>query len=266
MVPPSSTSLSPDFCKLFNISKVITEKPGGQKRVFFVKIKKQICVLKIFKKFGNRERRELDIYEKYKHIEDIPKIIKIKDYEDETIIIETFIDGNNLYDIRKNYFNDYKKISQLIIDLVNILTIFWEDNIVHRDLKPHNIIIKRNGRPSVIDFGIARDLEEDSITGTGQTQPRSWQYSAPEQVLNQKRSISYRTDYFSLGILAYHLYYDKLPFGQKRVTVENNIKNKNLTFKCNKNDLLKPFYSETLEYSIARRPRNSAELLKLLKI
>lgn len=265
MIPPS-TSLSSTFRSRYNISKIYAEKSGGQKRVFIVEIDSKKYALKIFDKFGRRELREISIYEKYKNVKDIPKIIKIDDYDSETIIIESFIDGENLYDIHSEFLGNYRKISKLLKDIIKILDVFWQNKIVHRDLKPQNIIIKNDGGPAIIDFGIARDLVDDSITASGQPQPKSWKFAAPEQIFNQKDLISYRTDYFSLGVLSYYLCYDKLPFGQRLATIEKNMKNEKLIISCANGDLLKSFYDDTLQYSPAKRPRTSNAMLELLKI
>ena len=81
--------------------------------------------------------------------------------------------------------------------------------VVHRDLKPGNIMIDREGHARIMDFGIARSLEEKGITGAGAV-IGTLQYMSPEQVDGKKAE--QRSDIYALGVILYEMVTGKLPF------------------------------------------------------
>lgn len=90
-------------------------------------------------------------------------------------------------------------------NLIIGLKIIWDKKIVHRDLKPDNILITQGGFPKIIDLGIARVLDVDSITQTILGGPLSRFYAAPEQHKYNKKLIDWRTDQYNLGIVLVQL-------------------------------------------------------------
>lgn len=83
--------------------------------------------------------------------------------------------------------------------------------VVHRDLKPGNILVDAGGEPRLLDFGIAKLLEDTSdgtVTGTGM-RVLSPAYAAPEQILGMP--VSTATDVYALGLVAYQLLTGRLP-------------------------------------------------------
>ena len=88
------------------------------------------------------------------------------------------------------------------------LAVAHRHGIVHRDIKPHNIVVGRDGRLKVTDFGIARSgasqmTEAGSIVGTAQ-------YLSPEQA--RGAPVDPRSDLYSLGIVLYEMLTGKVPF------------------------------------------------------
>jgi len=85
--------------------------------------------------------------------------------------------------------------------------------VIHRDLKPANILVDARGQPRLLDFGIARLIDEDSAMGgdtrTGQ-HALTLAYASPEQLACQPLTTA--TDVYSLGAVLYQLVCGQLPF------------------------------------------------------
>ncbi|MBM6807342.1 serine/threonine protein kinase [Bacteroides caecicola] len=127
-------------------------------------------------------------------------------------VIEEYIEGSTLRNVMSNY-QSWDEIKKFLNELINALEVVWDNNVVHRDLKPENIIIRPDGTPCIIDFGIARFLDMESITNTLQQMgPCTPLYASPEQLRNDKNSIDIRTDFYAIGIIILELYLQKYPF------------------------------------------------------
>ncbi|MDP2649836.1 MAG: protein kinase [bacterium] len=255
--------LSSELKTHFNITKIHAIKNGGQKKVFIVTKDGVKCALKLFQNFGKRDIRELEIYRKFKQVDGIPKIISIENFSKDKIVFEEYIDGSNLNDVLGEYAKNSEKIKDLIIKICLILKPIWEDNKIHRDIKPNNIMIRNNGKPVVIDFGIAQDL-----AGTVYTTnfiPNSWDFASPEQLLGQRDLIDYRSDFFSIGVIGYVLYYQHKPFGASQEIVREKFAARDTSYTTDANCKLNYFFKECLGFSPADRPRDLPTLLQTLR-
>jgi eukaryotic-like serine/threonine-protein kinase len=83
------------------------------------------------------------------------------------------------------------------------------EGVVHRDLKPQNIMIDKQGRASVMDFGIARSVEAGGMTMTGMVVGTP-EYMSPEQVMGER--VDVRSDLFTLGVIMYELFTGAMPY------------------------------------------------------
>lgn len=85
--------------------------------------------------------------------------------------------------------------------------------VVHRDIKPSNIRLTRDGLPKLLDFGIAKGLDDDAdeLTQSGQ-RLLTWRYAAPEQILGQAATTA--TDIHGLGVLLFELLSGESPHAE----------------------------------------------------
>ena len=81
--------------------------------------------------------------------------------------------------------------------------------LVHRDVKPQNVLIDRDGRAKVTDFGIARSMEAQGLTATGRVLGTT-DYVSPEQALGHE--VTEQSDVYSLGIVLFEMLTGEAPF------------------------------------------------------
>jgi serine/threonine protein kinase len=110
-----------------------------------------------------------------------------------------------------------KKSLEILLEVSYALKHLHSHHVIHRDLKPENILIAENGEIKVIDFGIAQLLKDqpkpssEKIIGTPY-------YMSPEQKENSAH-ITYASDIYSLGVIAYELITGKLSFGMIQLSL-----------------------------------------------
>ncbi|MFZ6818383.1 protein kinase domain-containing protein [Undibacterium sp. Ji22W] len=99
---------------------------------------------------------------------------------------------------------------KLVLDLCSAVRFAHTQLLVHRDIKPANVLVDKNGRVRLLDFGIAKVLQNEELTQTLH-QACTPAYASPEQLLGQNVSVA--TDVFSLGVILYELLAGQRPFG-----------------------------------------------------
>lgn len=97
-----------------------------------------------------------------------------------------------------------------------------ERSIIHRDVKPGNVMLTSDGQVKVLDFGLARDMEGEGRSTPG-TLMGTYAYMSPEQVDGHEATIAF--DVYALGVVAYQLLANKIPFEGTIATVCMKIKN-----------------------------------------
>lgn len=124
-----------------------------------------------------------------------------------------YVEGEPITDYCDRNQLDLKARLSLFVEVCRTVQYAHGRLIVHRDLKPTNILVTPQGKTRLLDFGIAKLLEEgedtEPLTRQGH-QALTPGYAAPEQVRDEP--ITTATDVYSLGILLYHLLTGRLPY------------------------------------------------------
>jgi eukaryotic-like serine/threonine-protein kinase len=101
--------------------------------------------------------------------------------------------------------------AQLVATLARAIQVAHEAGVIHRDLKPSNVLFSSDGTPKITDFGLAKRLEEDGQTATGQVMG-SPSYIPPEQAEGRAKEATPETDVYSLGAILYEMLTGRPPF------------------------------------------------------
>jgi serine/threonine-protein kinase len=124
-------------------------------------------------------------------------------------------------------------------------------SVIHRDVKPANILVDADGRPRLVDFGIAH-LPTSTITHTGMAMGTP-SYMAPEQIAGQK--VDGRADVFSLGVILYELLTLEKPFpGDNMTTIIYKIVHENPRPPRELNHNLPEKLAAVVEKALAKNP------------
>ena len=97
-----------------------------------------------------------------------------------------------------------RQVARWVADVADALHYAHSQGIVHRDIKPDNLMLSRDGRIMVADFGLAKSEEEQSITTSGSL-IGTLRFLSPEQAMGKRIPIDHRTDIYSLGATMYEL-------------------------------------------------------------
>ncbi len=194
---------------------------GGMGRVYLARETQpnRLVALKVVRAFSRdsveRLRREIDVLAQLEH----PNIARLYAAGEAEVgasawpwLAIEYVEGLDLLDhAQARSLDSAARVHQLIA-VCRAVHHAHLRGIVHRDLKPANILVDADGQPHVLDFGIARLVEEagPGMTEVGQvlgTVP----YMSPEQFGGDSRRIDARSDVYALGVIAYELLSGRLP-------------------------------------------------------
>lgn len=146
---------------------------------------------------------------------DHPNIVPVYDAGEISgipFIVGKFVEGKTLADYKEVRQLTWRQCAELVAALADALHSAHEQGLVHRDVKPQNIMVDRDERPLLMDFGLAKDFQREiTMTSAGHIKGTP-AYMSPEQAEGDSSRIDRRTDIYSLGVVLYELLTDELPF------------------------------------------------------
>ena len=143
-------------------------------------------------------------------------------------IVSEYIEGKTLREILGDAPLNLSIILDISIQIANALATAHEAHLVHRDIKPENIMVRPDGFVKILDFGLAKLVEQKtSISGlTNEIAIKNetakgiilgtFNYMSPEQAKGER--VDARTDIFSLGVVIYEMIAGQTPFGCESVS------------------------------------------------
>jgi tetratricopeptide (TPR) repeat protein/predicted Ser/Thr protein kinase len=138
------------------------------------------------------------------------RIYDIAEADGVKFITMEFVEG---HDLRRFLLDDGRLPPEKAVEIVRQICLALDAahsaGIIHRDLKPQNVMLDKQGRILVMDFGLARQVESEGMTQTGALLG-TIEYMSPEQAMG--KPLDQRSDLFALGLIFYELLTGKMPY------------------------------------------------------
>lgn len=147
-----------------------------------------------------------------------PNIVHVHEIgkkSDVIFIVSELIQGANLRDWLTDHLPTPMEAARLCATIADALEHAHQAGVIHRDLKPANILMDRDGRPHITDFGLAkRKGAEITMTVDGHILGTP-AYMSPEQARGEALGVDHRTDVYSLGVILFEMLTGQRPFHAK---------------------------------------------------
>lgn len=167
-----------------------------------------------------RFRREREILALLNH----PNIAILQDggvsERGEPFLVMEYVEGAPLLEFAEKQDLSIEKRLRLFLKICRAISYAHRNLIVHRDIKPNNILVKADGEPKLLDFGLAKILDENFDADRTETAFRAFtpSYASPEQI--QGKNITTASDVYSLGIVLFELLTGQNPFHYEKKSFE----------------------------------------------
>jgi hypothetical protein len=144
----------------------------------------------------------------------IVTIYSVEESDQGPLLAMELIQGRTLHDVIPRHGMDLREFFDIAQPMVDALSAAHRGGVMHRDLKPGNVMVGDDGRVKVLDFGLAKLIDENSIDESDATAGRimgTIHYMSPEQISGKE--LDHRSDIFSLGVILYEMATGRRPFG-----------------------------------------------------
>ncbi|MBI2930473.1 MAG: serine/threonine protein kinase [Planctomycetes bacterium] len=162
--------------------------------------------------FAQRFSREAKALAALNH----PNIVQVFDFGrdgDLYFLSMEYVDGVSLRELMAGKRTRPEEALRIVPQICDALEYAHAQGVVHRDIKPENVLVGKDGRVKIADFGLAKITakEQGTLTRTSVAMGTP-QYMAPEQVERMK-DVDHRADIYSLGVVFYEMLTGELPVG-----------------------------------------------------
>lgn len=214
----------------------------------------------------SRFRREARAAGRLSH----PKIVAIYEYgedDDMAFIVMELIRGKEL----KDYFDREDSFSlhdgvRIVMQILDALDYSHTHGVVHRDIKPANVLITRDGKVKIADFGIAK-IDSSMLTQAGAVMGTPT-YMPPEQFMGAE--VDQRADIYSTGVILYQFLTGLRPFTGGVISVMHQVINQDPTPPSHINPNVPPELDAVVKKAMAKKPEDRyqtvAEFMTALKL
>lgn len=165
--------------------------------------------------FSERFVREAKAMARLAH----PNIVAVHEFGESGglfYLVLEYVDGVNVREAMRTGAIAPKDALAIVPQICDALQYAHDRGVVHRDVKPENVLIARDGRVKIADFGLAkladREIGDVSLTGASQVMG-TLHYMAPEQ-WERPKEVDHRADIYSLGVVFYEMLTGELPVGK----------------------------------------------------
>lgn len=162
--------------------------------------------------FRKRFENERKILAKLTH----PNIAQLLDggtsENGQPFLVMEYVDGIPITEYCDKNDLDLNERINLVLQVCSAISFAHRSLILHRDIKPDNLLVTDDGVVKLLDFGIAKLLDDQEMNQTA-TQIMTRRYASPEQILG--KAISTQSDVFSIGVLTYELITGSHPYSYK---------------------------------------------------